>query len=52
MTVNRPTVASSNQRIASINNPEDGQHLIHKTVQTRKITAVQSSKESEKWGVI
>jgi len=48
MTVNKPKVASSKWRIASINNPEGGQHLILKTVQTRKITAFQSSKELEK----
>jgi len=48
MTVNKPKIASSKWRIASMNNGEGGQHLILKTVQTRKITAFQSSKELEK----
>jgi hypothetical protein len=47
MTVNKPKVASSKWKIASINNPEGGQHLNLKRVQTRKMTAFQSIKELE-----
>jgi hypothetical protein len=50
MTVNKPKVASSKWRIVPIDNPEGGQHLILKTVKTRKITAFQSIKELEKYG--